>query len=43
MWWLVILVTLRDGLIFHVESYFAPDLSPEQLRPGMVETAPRDD
>lgn len=40
MWWIVILVTLRDGLLFRAESYFAPDLSPEQLRGGTVELAP---
>lgn len=31
MWWIIILVTLRDGLMFRAESYFAPALSPEQL------------
>lgn len=39
MWWLVILVTLRDGLLYRAESYFAPELSPEQLRPATVERA----
>lgn len=42
MWWIVILVTLRDGLLFRAESYFAPDLSPEQLRGGTVGLAPSD-
>ncbi len=42
MWWIVLLVTLRDGLLFRIESYFAPDLSPEQLRGDTVELAPSD-
>lgn len=42
MWWIVILVTLRDGLIFRAESYFAPALSPEQLRGATVELASPD-
>jgi hypothetical protein len=42
MWWIVILVTLREGLIFRTESYFAPELSPDQLRHGMPESAPRE-
>jgi hypothetical protein len=44
MWWIIILVTLRDGLMFRAESYFAPALSPEQLwrgwSRGLVSDAP---
>lgn len=42
LWWVVTLITLRDERIIRAESYFAPELGPEQLRGGTMELAPRD-
>lgn len=39
-WWVVSIVTLRDGLILHSETYFAPEFEPPDWRRDMVERVP---
>lgn len=41
-WWVVSVLTLRDGRIAHAETYFAPEFDPPEWRKGMVEIIPRD-
>jgi hypothetical protein len=41
-WWVVSIVTLKDGLVWHAETYFAPEFEPPEWRKGMVEILPRD-
>jgi SnoaL-like protein len=41
-WWVVSILTLRDGQVVHAETYFAPEFDPPEWRKGMVEIVPRD-
>ncbi len=41
-WWIVSIVTLRDGRIVHTETYFAPDFEQPEWRRDMAEILPRD-
>ena len=41
-WWVVSILTLRDGKVAHAETYFAPEFDPPEWRKGMVELVPRD-
>lgn len=41
-WWVVSILTLKDGKIAHAETYFAPEFEPPEWRKGMVEIVPRD-
>ena len=41
-WWVVSILTLRDGKVAHAETYFAPEFDPPEWRKGMVEILPRD-
>ena len=41
-WWVVSILTLRDGKVAHAETYFAPEFEPPEWRKGMVEIVPRD-
>jgi len=41
-WWVISILTLKDGKIFHAETYFAPEFEPPEWRKGMVEIVPRD-
>src|SRR5215210_3339390 len=36
-WWVVSILTLKDGKIAHAETYFAPEFEPPEWRKGMVE------
>lgn len=42
LWWVVSIVELRDGKIYHADTYFAPDFEPPEWRRDMVEIVPRD-
>ena len=41
-WWVVSILTLKDGKISHAETYFAPEFEPPEWRKDMVEIVPRD-
>jgi hypothetical protein len=41
-WWIISILTLKDGKIWHAESYFAPEFDPPEWRKGMAELLPRD-
>jgi ketosteroid isomerase-like protein len=41
-WWVVSIMTLRDGKVVHAETYFAPEFDPPEWRKGIVEVVPRD-
>jgi hypothetical protein len=41
-WWVVSILTLKDGMVWHAETYFAPEFDPPEWRKGMVEILPRD-
>ena len=41
-WWVVSILTMREGRIAHAESYFAPEFEPPEWRRGLTETVPRD-
>ena len=41
-WYIVSVITLKDDLIFHAETYFAPEFEPPEWRKGMVEIVPRE-
>ncbi len=41
-WWVVSILTLKDGKIAHAETYFAPEFEPPEWRRDMVEVLPRD-
>jgi hypothetical protein len=41
-WWVVSILTLKDGRVIHAETYFAPEFDPPEWRKGMVEILPRD-
>jgi ketosteroid isomerase-like protein len=41
-WWVVSIMTLRDGKVAHAETYFAPEFDPPEWRKGIVEVVPRD-
>ena len=42
-WWVVAVVELKDGKIYRVDTYFAPDFEPPEWRRDFVEIVPRDD
>ena len=41
-WWVVSIITLKDGKVWHAETYFAPEFEPPEWRKGVVELVPRD-
>lgn len=41
-WWVVSILTLKDGKVWHAETYFAPEFDPPEWRKGIVEIMPRD-
>ena len=41
-WWVVSILTLKDEMVAHAETYFAPEFEPPEWRKGMVEIVPRD-
>jgi ketosteroid isomerase-like protein len=41
-WWVVSILTLKDGKVAHAETYFAPEFDPPEWRRGMTEILPRD-
>ena len=41
-WWVVSILTIKDGKVAHAETYFAPEFEPPEWRKGMVEIVPRD-
>jgi ketosteroid isomerase-like protein len=41
-WWVVSILTLRDGKVAYAETYFAPEFEPPEWRKGMVEVVPRE-
>lgn len=41
-WWVVSILTLKDGKVAHAETYFAPEFEPPEWRKGIVEIVPRD-
>ena len=41
-WWVVSILTLKDGKVFHAETYFAPEFDPPEWRKDFVEIHPRD-
>jgi len=41
-WWVVSILTLKEGKVWHAETYFAPEFDPPEWRKGMVEIVPRD-
>jgi hypothetical protein len=41
-WWVVSILTLKDGMVFHAETYFAPEFEPPEWRRDIVEIVPRD-
>ncbi|MEP7158836.1 MAG: nuclear transport factor 2 family protein [Chloroflexota bacterium] len=41
-WWVVSILTLKEGKVFHAETYFAPEFDPPEWRKGMAEILPRD-
>jgi hypothetical protein len=42
MWWVVSILTLKDDMVWHAETYFAPEFEPPEWRRGIVEIVPRD-
>ena len=40
-WWVVSIITLKDGKVWHAETYFAPEFDPPEWRKGVVELVPR--
>jgi SnoaL-like domain len=41
-WWVVSILTMKDGKIWHAETYFAPEFEPPEWRKGMREIIPGD-
>jgi ketosteroid isomerase-like protein len=41
-WWVVSILTLKDGKVAHAETYFAPEFDPPEWRKGITEILPRD-
>jgi hypothetical protein len=41
-WWVVSILTLKDGKVHHAETYFAPEFDPPEWRKDLVEIVPRD-
>ena len=41
-WWVVSILTLRDEMVIHAETYFAPEFDPPEWRKELVQIVPRD-
>ena len=41
-WWVVSILTMKEELVVHSETYFAPEFDPPEWRKGMAEIVPRD-
>jgi len=41
-WWIVSILTMKDDVIWHAETYFAPEFEPPEWRKGIVEIVARD-
>jgi len=42
LWWVVSILTMKDGKIWRAETYWAPEFEPPEWRKAMVEVIPRD-
>lgn len=43
LWWVVAIIELREGKIYHSETYFAQDFEAPEWRREFAERMPRDD
>ena len=43
LWWVISIVELRDGRVYHADTYFAPDFEPPEWRRDIAERVPRDE